>query len=271
MHSTLTAIQAIEWVTRFLGVYLLIDSAEKLYNFREYRGQGFFSWRLLRTNRFFSSRSGFTRRVLDQVFDFRGWMFLLLLRGLGSLWLLLMPQPDHFITTGCLLVAFIGCSLMNFRQIPLGPETENRFALVLTGALLLRNIAPTELVTLACLWFIALHACVSYVTAGVTKWIDGDWRKGDGLLHVIHSPALVPLGRIAAFFIRHQWLGKLLAWATIAFECIFPLVLVTGPPFFWVFLGVGILFHLTIAVVLRLGKFFWVWIATYPAIIFIAQ
>lgn len=268
MSIVLTAVQAIEWIIRFLAVYVVIDTAEKLYNFRELQDKGLFSWRLLRTHRFFQARG--SRLVPGKILEFQSWLLLLALRGLSGLWLLCLPQCDGP-ATGALLILFIVGSLMNFRQTPLGAETENRFALGLVGALLLRAIAPTELVTIACLWFIALQACISYVTAGATKWMDKGWRSGQGLLHVIHTPALVPQQRLVAFFRRHPRLGKWLAWATIAVECLFPLVLWVGAPYFWWFLGWGILFHLTIAVVLRLGKFFWVWVAAYPAIIFIAQ
>lgn len=269
MIVILTAIEAIEWVIRILGVYVLIDSAEKLYSFREFRNHGLFSWHLLRSNQFFASRPAAIRRWLDRIFVFHNWIFLLLLRGLAGLWLLYMPQ-NQLITSGSLLIVFIVGSLMNFRHTPYGAETENRFALVLCGALVLRSIAPTELVTVICLWFIALQTCVSYVTAGITKWLNPDWRKGYGVLHVIGSPDLVPLQGIKFFFKRHQRLGKVLAWATIGIECLFPLVL-AGPPFLWILLGWGLLFHLSIAIWLRLGKFFWVWAATYPAIIFVAQ
>jgi hypothetical protein len=269
MNVTLTAMQAIEWVIRFLAVYIVIDSCESLYNFREFRHPGFFSWRALRTHRFFTSRSSATRRALDRVFDFRSWLFLLLLRGMGGLGLLCLPQYP-LITTVCLLVLFIVGSLMNFRHTPFGTETENRFALMLTGALLLRSVAPTELVTVICLWFIALQSCLSYVTAGVTKWLNPDWKEGNGILDVINSSDLVPLQKTQLFFSRNPGFGKFLAWITIGFECLFPLALL-GYPFVWLFLTGGVLFHLGIAVWLRLGKFFWVWVATYPAIIFIAQ
>ncbi|MET0393842.1 MAG: hypothetical protein ABW019_11910 [Chitinophagaceae bacterium] len=270
MSMMVTAIQAIEWCTRLLAVYVLIDSAEKLYNHRAFRPGGFFGWAALRQHLFFASRPLPVRRLLDVLFDFRGWMALLLLRGLSGIALLTLPHHPVFGTAG-LLIVFVAGSLVNFRQAPFGAETENRFALALTGALLLRSLVPTQLVTEVCLLFIALYTCVSYVTAGVTKWVDPAWRKGEGLLEVIHSPDLVPLERLAAFFRRYPGAGRALAWATIGIECLFPLALVAGPPFFWLFLIWGIVFHLTIAVVLRLGKFFWVWVATYPAIIFIAQ
>ena len=160
---------------------------------------------------------------------------------------------------------------MNFRNGPLTAETENRLALMIIGALLLRSIAPTAIVTVAVLWFIALQSCFSYLTAGIVKLADKDWRNGMGIFNIVNSSNLAAYKSHAFFLNKHPAAGKFLTWATLGFECTFPLVLIIGKPFFILFLIGGVLFHLAIAVMLRLNKFFWVWIATYPAIIFIAQ
>jgi hypothetical protein len=39
----------------------------------------------------------------------------------------------------------------------------------------------------------------------------------------------------------------------------------------WIFLATGILFHLTIALIMGLNTFFWSYISTYPAILFTWQ
>jgi hypothetical protein len=51
----------------------------------------------------------------------------------------------------------------------------------------------------------------------------------------------------------------------ILFECGFPLALLR-PELSLVFLGGGLLFHLLIAYQLQLNRFFWAWLATYPAV-----
>jgi hypothetical protein len=141
---------------------------------------------------------------------------------------------------------------------------------MIAGALLLQCFVPTPLVTLACLWFIALQSCLSYVTAGATKLFNPEWRNGNGILHIFDSPSLVATEKVAHWLKSHRTFAKLLTWGTLGMECIFPLALV-GQPLLWLFLGWGALLHAGIAIFIRLGKFFWIWIATYPAIIFVAH
>ena len=139
------------------------------------------------------------------------------------------------------------------------------------GALFLQSIVPSKIVTIACLWFIALQACLSYATAGFIKLFNQDWITGNGIFRIVNNPNLLTSPGIAVFLQRHSLTGKVLNYFTIAIECLFPLVLVVGSPFYLVFLIWGVSFHSANAILLRLNNYFWAWIATYPAIIFVAQ
>ena len=150
-------------------------------------------------------------------------------------------------------------------------EAENRFSLVIIGALLLRSLLPTNNVSLAAFWFIALQLCLSYLTAGISKLRNPDWRRGNGFKYVATSNELVPIKKINIFFERHKILTRLINWLIIFFECSFPVILFAGQAVLWCFLIAGIILHIAIAFGLRRGKFFWAWIATYPALIFITQ
>lgn len=270
MNFSIEAHQAIDWTTRLVAVYALLDTTEKLSSFKEFKGDGFYSWEFLREHVSFSSRSNKTRKLLDLFFEFRSWLFLLCLRGVCAFWLLCFLQRQKTIDVFCLAVLFAFGSLANLRNTPFGAETENRFSLMIIGALFLQSVAPTELVTKVSLWFIALQSCLSYLTAGVVKLINKEWH-GIGLFNVVNSPNLVASQTPAIFIEKHQTIARLLTWLTMTVECAFPLVLLVGKPWFVFFLAWGAMFHIANAILLRFNKFFWVWIATYPAIIFAAQ
>jgi len=270
MKLYLTAAEVLEWTGRLLAIYVIIDSSEKLYTAKEYAGNGLFSWDLLRKNNFFTRRPASVQAILNAIFPATAWLGLLILRQLCGLYVLLFPLQGVALTY-CLTGLFVVGSLMNFRNIAYGPETENRFSLILIGALLLQKIAPTHTVTIITFWFIALQACLSYTTAGVTKLFNTNWMHGNGFLSVVSSYDLVPLKAVSVFFNQHRQAAQVINWWIILFECFFPLVLIVGPPLCWWFMALGILFHASIAIWLRLGKFFWVWVATYPALIFITQ
>lgn len=269
MTYFLTAQQAVIWVVRFLAIYIIIDSAEKLTVSREFKQGGVFYWRAVKQNGYFKKRPAVFLQFADLIFNYPNWIVMIAIRACAGLTLIF--TPEHDVLTGIMLLfVFLTGSLMNLRNAPFGAETENRFALMITGALLLQCIMPTPKVTFACLWFIAVQSCLSYVTAGVTKLFNAQWRNGNGILHVFDSPGLVAARKAAYWLNKYKTFARLLTWGTLGIECVFPLALV-GPPLLWLFLGWGVLFHAAIAIFIRLGKFFWIWIATYPAIIFVVH
>jgi len=269
MNFSLTAIESIEWITWILSLYFLFDSAGKLASYRSFRQNDFFGGKTLKTSRFYTSRHRFIQVMLDVVFEFRVWLLLNILRGIGGLVLFILPQ-QNLLSTFCLMLLFLSGSLINFRTQPFAPETDNRFALQISGALLLNALVPTPLVNEVCLWFIALQSCISYATAGVSKLFEKEWRTGNGLFMIINARQMIFSDRLIIFFSRQKTLLKVITWATIGMDSLFPLVLIVGEPYYLIFIAWGVCFHFFIAIFLRLGKFFWVWVSTYPAIIYIA-
>lgn len=270
MNLHLTATQTLRLTDVFLITYLVIDSLEKLYNFREYRQDGILSWDILANNNYFASRPAFFKKILDLVFPMRVWLAILFLRLVCALALLIFSYAA-VVPPICYCFLFVIGGLINLRQVAYGAETENRFSLIIIGVLLLRSLVPTQTVTLVSLWFIALQVCLSYITAGISKLRDADWRMGNGFRLVIAYED-VPLKKsFTIFFEKRKVVATVSNWLVIIFECLFPLILVVPRQLFWCFLIAGIVFHLAIAIWFRLGKFFWIWVATYPALIFITQ
>lgn len=107
------------------------------------------------------------------------------------------------------------------------------------------------------MYYLAIQAALSYFVAGVVKIKNPEWRNGLALPKFLeHS------GYRSAF-------PRALSWGIILFECTFPLALFSQT-LALLFCGAGACFHLVNAYVLGLNRFFWVWIATYPAIWFTA-
>lgn len=265
----LSLAQTLGLINLFLVIYILIDSFEKISIYKEYLTGGVLSWSLLRKNSFFTSKPASFRNFVDIIFPVRPWMLLIGLRIGLSVVLLILPfnSPLFVLLYTCLFV--IG-SLVNLRNLAYMAETENRFSLVIIGTLLLRSLVPTDVVTLASLWFVALQVCIAYLTAGIAKLMNADWRKGNGFKYMATSSELVAAPKINIYFEEHKTLARTINWLIIVFECTFSVGLFV-PVTFWFFLAGGIVLQIAIAFGLRMGKFFWIWIAAYPALIFIAQ
>lgn len=270
MIYKISAVQAIHDVILLASVYILFDSAEKIFSFSEYKKNGLYDWKAIRQSNYFAHRPKKLLVFLNLIFNYQVWLPVLVFRMSVALMLIICPLPASIVMLSLLSLFILG-SLINFRNGPFGAETQNRFGLVIIGALLLYFVVPTALIAKAVLWFLALQACLSYFTAGFSKLSNAGWRKGYGLFNVVNSANLLTFKKYALFLNRYPSIGKITTWATLVMECLFPLVLIAGRQFVLVFLIWGLIFHLSIAILLRINLFFWVWIATYPAIFFIAQ
>jgi hypothetical protein len=70
----------------------------------------------------------------------------------------------------------------------------------------------------------------------------------------------------ASSFLRRPWLACLGAWAFIGWECAAPLALL-HPLVALVFCTIALLFHFLVFWFFGLNRFFWAWLATFPAIL----
>ena len=120
------------------------------------------------------------------------------------------------------------------------------------------------------IFFICFQALLSYFTSGFAKLVSPIWRGGEAMIGIVDT---VSYGNkvFARLLVKNATLSKLLCWSVIIFECAFPLLAFTGVQTTIIFIVTGIIFHLSIAIFMRLNNFFWTFIATYPAILFFAN
>ena len=126
-------------------------------------------------------------------------------------------------------------------------------------------VGRTPLAIQAALLYIGVQVTLSYVIAGLSKLRQVDWRDGAALRHfVLRSPYGVP--KSVRRFLERRAVASSLGWAVIAFECLFPLAWL-DPRVCLVWLTCGALFHAANVLALGLNRFFWAWIAGYPALL----
>jgi hypothetical protein len=114
-----------------------------------------------------------------------------------------------------------------------------------------------------------VQVTLSYVIAGLVKLRQPDWRSGHALRHfVLASPYGTP-GWLRAL-VQRPALAAGMAWAVIGFECLFPLAWV-DPRLCLGLLACGALFHAANLWVFGLNRFFWAWLAGYPALLACCQ
>lgn len=100
------------------------------------------------------------------------------------------------------------------------------------------------------------QTALSYAASGLAKLISSTWLSGDALDQVLRT-RLYGESFPARFLKDHRSLGRLVNWATIAWESAYPLVYLTGPRTSRAALLAVKGFHLGIAATMGLPRFFW--------------
>jgi hypothetical protein len=109
----------------------------------------------------------------------------------------------------------------------------------------------------ACLLYIAIQVILSYFVAGIAKLRNPEWRSGHALETFLNRVDIMPPKNVCF----------ILSWVLMVFEVLFPLALKMPLPF----VVMAIFFHLTNVYVFGLNRFFFAWLAGYPALFLIAM
>jgi len=141
---------------------------------------------------------------------------------------------------------------------------------VLTGLLigaLGSAIGQHEIAWQAGLIYIAIHSASSYFLSGGVKLFNADWRSGKALPLFLDDGIYGPLTRDSAF--HNRAIAILCSWAFILWEVAIPIAFL-NPAFMLLYCGTGIVFHFLVFWFFGLNRFFFAWLATYPALLFAA-
>jgi hypothetical protein len=262
---TLTATDAIAWTTRLVSFGALIASLELLANASQLAPGGLYSWRIV------GSRPGILRRpllrsALDRLLD-RPWIVAMLGMRAASCVALLVAPTRGTVAAPALTVLLVSTLLLNLRSA-YGQDGSDQMTTQVVAVLWIHLFAtPENRLSALCLGYVAAQACLSYFASGVAKLAGRPWRDGSAVF-LIFNTETYGIAPVARWLEPRPRIGRLLTWSVSLAETAFPLVLGVGHPACWVFLGWGILFHLTNAVVMGLNGFVWAFLATYPAILY---
>lgn len=243
-----------------------ISTLEWLYNRRQLMDDGLFSWPVI-ASRPLTVEPGLLVSGLNWLLSFRPFLCILALRFVALLSLPVVLGLD--VSPVLILAIIVATSLLLNLRSPYGMDGSDQMSTQIFGALFLGYLAGSPLGLKVSLWFVAGQTCLSYLTSGVAKALSPHWRGGAAVFAVFNTRSY-GYEPVAHFLYRRPRATKFLTWSAVAMECIFPLVLFVGYPGCLVFIAWGVAFHLMNAVVMGLNSFFWSFVATYPAILYVA-
>lgn len=117
--------------------------------------------------------------------------------------------------------------------------------------------------------YLAVQLVLSYFMSGWVKVVNQHWRSGRALCDVFVFSAY-PVSERSRRWADRPLLLMVMSWMVIMFELLFPLSLMTHISLI-VALAVAAVFHFANACLFGLNRFFWVWLAAYPSLIWLQQ
>jgi len=143
----------------------------------------------------------------------------------------------------------------------------DRMALLALWCLTLARFMPTLHWREIVFGYLGAQLALSYFISGAVKLLNPDWRSGQALVQVFRFSAY-PVSEDLRRFAERPRLLLAMSWAVMLFEVAFPLTLVSQPTLI-AGLIVAAAFHLANAWLFGLNRFFWTWLATYPALLWL--
>ncbi len=183
-----------------------------------------------------------------------------IIRAVLSVVLFIGFQPV-LVEAGLLIIAVL---LLRRFQGPYNGGSDCMSILVLL-CLFLSHLAPTRFWQEIALSYLAFQLVFSYFQSGYIKVINPDWRSGQALRDVFAITAY-PVSEHLREWAQSSRLMWCMSWAVILFELAFPLSLLNHTLLI-IALAAAALFHLVNACLFGLNRFFWIWPAVYPVII----
>lgn len=143
----------------------------------------------------------------------------------------------------------------------------DRMGLLALWCLALAQLMPTHPWREIAFGYLGLQLVLSYAIAGWVKIVNPDWRSGRALRDVFQV-SVYPVSEDLRRWADRPRVMRLMSWAVILFELAFPLTLLSQPSLV-LGLAIAATFHLANACLFGLNRFFWTWLAAYPAIIWL--
>jgi len=168
----------------------------------------------------------------------------------------------------CLALVILGLLILRRFQGPYNGGSD-RMSLLILCCLSLVYFMPTLRWQEYIFGYLALQLVLSYFVAGWVKIVNPEWRKGRALQDVFGFSAY-PVSEALRTWADRPRLLCVMSWAVMLFELVFPLTLLTQTTLL-VGLTIAAAFHFGNACLFGFNRFFWIWLAAYPSILWLQQ
>ena len=219
----MTALEAYVWMLRICAIGIGIDVLEQVTRRDRYAEGGLFAWSVLRHR--LDLAPGFVRALADAACA--GMVRPMIVLGIrAAAALVVAAAPPGSTGFAIALGVLLATQLYHFvRCAGLGTYGADQMNLVIVGAAWLAIVVDGSADGLRVgLWFVAAQSCLSYAINGAAKVASASWRSGRAF-SAVFSTYTNGDPRLYRVFAPRPRLARVMCWATMVWECAFPLVL----------------------------------------------
>ena len=250
---------------RLTAVCVLISSLEYLSRPKQFKDTGLLTWDASSVHYEDAAWNRFAARAIAPFAAYPGILMIIALRGLCALALIVLPLSRR---QRCAMTAFLAVSSKGLQvRSSYGLDGSDAMSeLVLAATTVEGLFQNSPRIRQASIWFVALQSCLSYCTAGVAKMASPIWRTEKAMLGIFRTNTY-GIPRVYEVLAARPRMTKWISLAGVLWECAFPVSLILPRKLSWIMLTLGASFHAANAVVMGLNKFFWAFVAAYPAVL----
>ena len=258
----------IRLVLLIISIKLVLSSLESLYNYNIYRPNQLLSWKYIKKTRKIFTLKKISISGFDTIFSFQGTLILTTIQLILTLLMvfnLLFNKPVGVLV---LLITFLGI-LLGMRNTYSNNGSDQLSNIIMLAVCLSMAPGASDLTRYLSIIFIAFQIELSYLTSGVYKLINIDWRNGECLKGVLST------AQFGNIYLK-RWLDSnpvtyiLSSFMIIFGEILLSLSFLFPPELCLLMLLSGVGFHLFVAFVMGFNTFLWSFSAAYPCIYFIS-
>ncbi|BBY78097.1 hypothetical protein MPRF_49960 [Mycolicibacterium parafortuitum] len=260
-------LQAYQLTSRIAGIALIISSLEEISLHRHFAAGGVYDLSRIDAALRRHGEDSRRRTIIERPALHVAWPVLRLAPA-GAL--VLGPNTFAQMAICWVLVALTTIAVQERHRLGGEDGSDQLLAIMSIAFAISLVLGFCEGALVAGMLFVGAQSVLSYVTAGFAKLHCPVWRHGAAVYGVLatRSHGMRSVARIVE---RAPTLGYVLCWVTISFESSFVLAPILPLPLLVALLVVAAGFHATVAVVMGLNGFFWAFVSTYPAVIFLNE
>lgn len=248
-------------IIRLFCVALLLTALEFLNIIAQFGKGGIYSWKIIKLN----IHPNILKLKPDLFFNKTGVSVIFSTRLACSIYLFIHPISP---ATPYLLGAIVLTALILSIRIPIGSDGSDQMSTIIAVSLFIAFLCHDPKIAAISLYFIAAQSVISYVIAGSAKLLSKKWRNGTAVYQIMNTESFGSESISAYLHRSPPVIATIMSWNVMLFETIFFTVVILPYPYFLIFLIWGIVFHFYNAIIMGLNNFFWVFLSTYPAIIY---